>query len=75
MSIEFINLKAQYKKLELDINQRISSVLSHGQYIMGPEVQELEAKLETYTGSKNCITVSSGTDALLISLMALEIVQ
>ena len=73
MSIEFINLKAQYKKLELDINQRISSVLSHGQYIMGPEVQELEAKLETYTGSKNCITVSSGTDALLISLMALEI--
>ncbi|WP_245479137.1 aminotransferase class I/II-fold pyridoxal phosphate-dependent enzyme, partial [Rubrivivax rivuli] len=46
-------------------------VLDHGQYIMGPEVQELETKLAAFTGSKHCITVSSGTEALLISLMAL----
>ncbi|RVU42364.1 aminotransferase class I/II-fold pyridoxal phosphate-dependent enzyme, partial [Rubrivivax rivuli] len=49
----------------------IQRVLDHGQYIMGPEVQELETKLAAFTGSKHCITVSSGTEALLISLMAL----
>ena len=69
--IEFIDLKAQYADLKETINARIQRVLDHGQYIMGPEVRELEVRLEAYTGAKHCITVASGTEALLISLMAL----
>lgn len=71
--IPFIDLKSQYAALKGNINARIARVLDHGQYIMGPEVQELEARLAEYTTSKHCITVASGTEALLISLMALEI--
>lgn len=73
MSIPFIDLKAQYKVLKPQIQARISAVLEHGQYIMGPEVRELEERLENYTGAKHCITVASGTEALLISLMAIGI--
>lgn len=73
MSIPFIDLKAQYNALKPQIHARIAAVLEHGQYIMGPEVTELEEKLSGYTGSKYCITVASGTEALLISLMALGI--
>ena len=73
MSIPFIDLKAQYKVLQPQVQERINRVLEHGQYIMGPEVKELEDKLQTYTGAKHCITVASGTEALLISLMALGI--
>jgi UDP-2-acetamido-2-deoxy-ribo-hexuluronate aminotransferase len=73
MSIPFIDLKSQYAALKPQIQARINAVLEHGQYIMGPEVKELEEKLQTYTGAKYCITVSSGTEALLISLMALGI--
>jgi UDP-2-acetamido-2-deoxy-ribo-hexuluronate aminotransferase len=73
MSIPFIDLKAQYKALKPQIQVRINAVLEHGQYIMGPEVIELEDKLATYTGAKHCITVASGTEALLMSLMALNI--
>jgi UDP-2-acetamido-2-deoxy-ribo-hexuluronate aminotransferase len=71
--MEFINLKHQYRLLEEDVNFRIKKVLEHGQYIMGPEVAELEATLAKFTGSKECITVASGTEALLIALMALNI--
>lgn len=71
--IQFIDLKAQYASLKEVINDRIQQVLEHGQYIMGPEVQELEQALQTYTGAKHCITVASGTEALLISLMALGV--
>ncbi len=71
--IEFIDLKAQYRALKSDIDARIHKVLDHGQYIMGPEVVELEQKLAAYTGSKHCITCSSGTEALLMSMMALGI--
>ncbi len=71
--MEFIDLKTQQDLIKKDLNSRIEKVLSHGQYIMGPEVEELERKLATYTGSKHCVTVSSGTDALLISLMGLNI--
>lgn len=71
--IDFIDLKAQYADLKETINARIQRVLDHGQYIMGPEVKELEAQLGVYTGSKHCITVASGTEALLISLMALGV--
>jgi len=73
MLIPFIDLKAQYKALQPQIQKRINRVLEHGQYIMGPEVKELEDKLQAYTGAKHCITVASGTEALLISLMALGI--
>lgn len=73
MNISFIDLKTQYLALQIQIQERINKVLEHGQYIMGPEVRELEQKLEEYTGAKHCITVASGTDALLISLMALGI--
>lgn len=71
--IEFIDLKSQYADLKESINTRIQRVLDHGQYIMGPEVRELEEKLEAYTKAKHCITVASGTEALLISLMALGV--
>ena len=73
MTIQFIDLKAQYKTLKTSIDARIQRVLDHGQYIMGPEVAELEEKLTAYTGAKHCVTVASGTEALLISLMALGI--
>jgi len=73
MSIPFIDLKSQYQSLKPEIQARINAVLEHGQYIMGPEVSELEERLQDYTGAKHCIGVSSGTDALLISLMALGI--
>ena len=71
--MHFIDLKAQYAALKQEIDARIQKVLDHGQYIMGPEVRELEEKLEAWTGAKHCITVASGTEALLISLMALGI--
>ena len=71
--MEFINLKTQYAALQARIAARMQRVLEHGQYIMGPEVAELEAALAARTGSKHCITVSSGTEALLISLMALDL--
>lgn len=73
MNIPFIDLKTQYKELKSIISARINDVLEHGQYIMGPEVGELESKLARYTGSKHCITVASGTEALLISLMAIGV--
>lgn len=73
MNIPFIDLKTQYQELKPQIQERINRVLEHGQYIMGPEVVELETRLTEYTGAKYCITVASGTEALLISLMALGI--
>jgi UDP-2-acetamido-2-deoxy-ribo-hexuluronate aminotransferase len=71
--MEFIDLKAQYQASRELINERIQAVLDHGQYIMGPEVAELEGRLADYTGARHCITVASGTEALIISLMALGI--
>jgi UDP-2-acetamido-2-deoxy-ribo-hexuluronate aminotransferase len=71
--IPFIDLKAQYEALKPQIQVRINRVLEHGQFIMGPEVRELEERLEQYTGAKHCITVASGTEALLMSLMALGV--
>jgi UDP-2-acetamido-2-deoxy-ribo-hexuluronate aminotransferase len=73
MTMPFIDLKTQYRALQPQIQARINAVLEHGQYIMGPEVKELEDKLATYTGARHCITVASGTEALLISLMALGV--
>lgn len=72
-SIPFIDLKTQYNVLEENIKSRINKVLEHGQYIMGPEVAELEERLANYVGTKYCISASSGTDTLLIAMMALGI--
>jgi UDP-2-acetamido-2-deoxy-ribo-hexuluronate aminotransferase len=69
----FIDLKSQYQALKPQIQERINRVLDHGQYIMGPEVNELEERLATYTGTRHCITCASGTEALLMSLMALGV--
>ena len=71
--IEFVDLKQQYAVLKDAIGQRMQCVLDHGQYIMGPEVKELESRLAEFTGAKHCITVASGTEALLIALMALDL--
>jgi UDP-2-acetamido-2-deoxy-ribo-hexuluronate aminotransferase len=71
--IQFIDLATQQKRIKNDIDARIQKVLAHGQYIMGPEVAELEAKLAAFVGVKHCIGVANGTDALLIALMALGI--
>ncbi|MEF8730757.1 MAG: DegT/DnrJ/EryC1/StrS family aminotransferase [Candidatus Accumulibacter meliphilus] len=73
--MQFIDLKAQYRELKNSIDSRIQAVLDHGQYIMGPEVSELEGRLSAYAGTKYCISVASGTEALLIALMALGVRQ
>jgi dTDP-4-amino-4,6-dideoxygalactose transaminase len=70
MGIPFIDLRAQYERLKPDIDRRIRAVLEHGRFIMGPEVAELEGELARFTGCRHAIAVSSGTDALLIALMA-----
>jgi len=71
--MDFIDLKTQYQKYKEEIDARIHAVLDHGQYIMGPEVFELERKLADYVGVKHCITVASGTVSLEIALRALGI--
>lgn len=71
--MEFIDLKSQYQRLKPQIDAAIQRVLDHGQYILGPEVAELEEKLVAYTGAKYCISVANGTDALQIALMALGV--
>jgi UDP-2-acetamido-2-deoxy-ribo-hexuluronate aminotransferase len=71
--LDFIDLKSQYDALRDNINARMQKVLDHGQYIMGPEVKELEERLAVLTGARHCITVASGTEALLICLMALDL--
>jgi|UniRef100_A0A7C3SHL2 UDP-2-acetamido-2-deoxy-ribo-hexuluronate aminotransferase len=68
--IAFIDLKAQQKLIYSVLQARIERVLTHGQYIMGPEVEEVEARLAAYVGVKHAITCASGTDALLMVLMA-----
>ena len=73
MTIHLHNLKAQYARLKDPINARIQKVLDHGQYIMGPEVAELEQKLAKFVGVKHCIGVCDGTTAMMIAMMALEI--
>lgn len=71
--IGFVDLKTQQDALRPRLEQGIHRLLHHGQYILGPEVTELEQRLADYTGAKHCVTSASGTDALLISLMALGI--
>src|SRR5207253_8139117 len=73
MHIPFVDLKAQYGQLKTQIDARIKRVLDHGQFILGPEVAELEQRLASLTGSRHCISCASGTDAMLIALMALGV--
>lgn len=71
--IPFIDLAAQQQRIKTEIEERMACVLAHGQYILGPEVAELEARLAEYTGATFCISVANGTDALQIALMALGV--
>ena len=72
-TMKFIDLSVQQEAIREELDARIAAVLAHGQYIMGPEINELETVLRKFVGVRHCTTVSSGTDALLISLMALGI--
>jgi len=71
--IDFIDLQAQQARIREQIDAGIRRVLEHGQYILGPEVSELEERLADYTGARYCITCANGTDALQIAQMALGI--
>lgn len=71
--MDFIDLKTQYQGLKAQIDANIQKVLAHGQYILGPEVVELEEKLAAFVGARYCISVANGTDALQIAQMALGI--
>jgi UDP-2-acetamido-2-deoxy-ribo-hexuluronate aminotransferase len=71
--LPFVDLKGQYRSLKGEIDGRISRVLEHGQFILGPEVAEMEEALAAYAGAAQCIAVASGTEALLMSLMALGV--
>ena len=73
MNIDFANLQLQYQKYKVDIDANIQAVLNKSNYIMGEEVHELERALEGFTGAKHAITCSSGTDALLLAMMAMGI--
>ena len=73
MSIEFHDLKTQYRQLKDRIDARIQTVLDHGRFIMGPEIAELEGKLAAHVGVKHCVGVSDGTTAMMIAMMALDI--
>jgi len=71
--LPFIDLAAQQHQILPELEKNIAKVMRHGQYIMGPEVKELEEQLASYCGAKQCIALSSGTDALLVAMMALGI--
>lgn len=71
--IPFIDLQTQYRRMKGDIDSAIQRVLDHGAYVMGPEVAEMEQALASFVGARECIAVASGTDAMLIALMALGI--
>jgi len=73
MNIDFSNLQLQYQKYKVDIDASIQTVLSQSNYIMGKQVYEFELALQKFTGAKHAITCSSGTDALLLAMMAMDI--
>src|SRR6202046_3264664 len=71
--IPFLDLKAQQARIAVDLRRRLDTVLEHCQFVLGPEVKELETALARFCGAKHCVGVSSGTDALQIALMAEDI--
>jgi UDP-2-acetamido-2-deoxy-ribo-hexuluronate aminotransferase len=73
MCVQFIDLKSQQRLIRDDLDQRLQRVFEHGQFILGPEVAEMEEALARYVGVQHCVSAASGTDALLMALMALEI--
>ncbi|MBV9783005.1 MAG: DegT/DnrJ/EryC1/StrS family aminotransferase [Acidisphaera sp.] len=73
MKLRFVDLQAQQARLATDLRRRVDAVLAQCQFVLGPEVVELETALASFCGAKHCVTVSSGTDALQIALMAEEI--
>src|SRR5271157_1104969 len=68
--MDFIDLKKQYQLIKPSVQKRINDILDRAGFIMGKEVAELEELLSKYVGTKYCLTCSSGTDALLLALMA-----
>ena len=73
LRVPFLDLRAQQARIKEDLRRRLDAVLEHCQFILGPEVAELEAELARFCGAKHCVSVSSGTDALQIALMAEQI--
>lgn len=73
MSIPFIDLKTQYQRVESSVRAGIDAVLDHGAYIMGPEIAELEQRLSSFSAVRHAVGCASGTDALVMALMALEV--
>ena len=71
--IQFIDLAAQQQRIKPALEEKISAVLNHGQYIMGPEVKELETKLSAFGNTKHALSCSNGSDAIFLALLALEI--
>ena len=71
--MQFIDLKSQQARIRDSIDRRLAALLDHGQYILGPEVTEMEQSLAAYVGVAHCVSAASGTDALLLALMALDI--
>jgi UDP-2-acetamido-2-deoxy-ribo-hexuluronate aminotransferase len=72
-AIPFLDLKAQQARIEPELRRRLEAVLQHCQFVLGPEVAELEQRLADYCGAAHCVSVSSGTDALQIAMMAEDI--
>ena len=70
LAVPFLDLKAQQARITADLRRRLDKVLAHCQFILGPEVAELEAELAKFCGAKHCVAVSSGTDAIQIAFMA-----
>ncbi len=73
MQLDFIDLKRQQQRIRASVDARIKNVLDSGRYIMGPEITELEQRLAAYVGVKHCVSCANGTDALVMSLMALQV--
>src|ERR1700709_2377097 len=71
--IPFLDLKAQQRRIATDLRRRLDTVLEHCQFILGPEVKERETELAKYCGAAHCVSISSGTDALQIAMMAEDI--
>ena len=69
-AIPFLDLKAQQARIATELRRRLDGVLAHCQFILGPEVAELERELATFCGARHCVAVSSGTDAIQIAFMA-----
>src|SRR5271166_4891630 len=72
-AIPFVDLKAQQARIAGELRRRLDGVLAHCQFILGPEVAELERELATFCGTRHCVAVSSGTDAIQIAFMAEDI--